>query len=434
MEGSTNSGALTTEPTVGERIGSVRWTICAMLFIATSINYMDRQVIAILAPTIQHSIGMSEAGYSYVVMAFQFTYMVSMLGVGRFVDRVGTRIGYMIIMAIWSLSAMGHALANTVLEFGIARAFLGMGESGNFPAAIKTVAEWFPQKDRSLATGIFNSGTNVGAIVAPIAVPWVAVHFGWHAAFLLTGIFSASWIVLWYFTYTKPEENKRLGAAELRYINQDPAEVVRPSMPWLKLLTFRQTWAFAIGKFLTDPVWWFYLFWMPKYFSTNFNVDLAHLWLPLFVVYNASTVGGIVGGWLPAPFVKMGMKSGSARLTAMLLCACTVTPILLANYTHSEWVAIALFSLATASHQGWSANIFTTVSDMFPRNEVGSVTGIGGMAGALGGFLIALFAGYVLQSTGSYSMLLVIASTAYLTALVLMVLLAPGLRKVDISA
>jgi ACS family hexuronate transporter-like MFS transporter len=434
MEGNINSGALATEPTVGERIGSVRWTICAMLFVATSINYMDRQVIAILAPTIQHSIGMTEADYSYVVMAFQFAYMAGMLGVGRFVDRVGTRIGYMVIMAVWSLSAMGHALANTVLQFGIARACLGLGESGNFPAAIKTIAEWFPQKERSLATGIFNSGTNVGAIVAPIAVPWVAVHFGWHAAFLLTGIFSASWIVLWYFTYTKPEENKRIGAAELRYINQDPPEIARPSMPWLKLLTFRQTWAFAIGKFLTDPVWWFYLFWMPKYFSANFNVDLAHLWLPLFVVYNASTVGSVVGGWLPAPFLKMGMKPGNARLVAMLLCACTVTPILLANYTHSEWVAIALFSLATASHQGWSANIFTTVSDMFPRNEVGSVTGIGGMAGALGGFLIALFTGYVLQRTGSYFMLIVIAATAYLSALVLMVLLAPGLRKVDISA
>lgn len=434
MDGKSESTAVAVEPTLGERIGKARWTICAMLFVATSINYMDRQVIAILAPTIQHSIGMTEAGYSYVVMAFQFAYMAGMLGVGRFVDKVGTRIGYMVIMAIWSLSAMGHALANTVMQFGVARAFLGLGESGNFPAAIKTVAEWFPQSERSLATGIFNSGTNVGAIIAPIAVPWVAVHYGWHAAFLITGAFSACWIVLWFFTYSKPSESKRIGDVELRYINQDAVEASGPATSWFKLLTFRQTWAFALGKFLTDPVWWFYLFWMPKYFSANFKVDLAHLWLPLFVVYNASTVGSITGGWLPAPFRKLGMKPNNARLAAMLLCACLVTPILLANYTHSEWVAIALFSLAAGSHQGWSANIFTLVSDMFPRSEVGSVTGIGGMAGALGGFLIALFAGYVLQRTGSYSMLIVIAASAYLTALAIIVLLAPGLRKANISA
>jgi len=405
-----------------------------MLFAATSINYMDRQVIAILAPTIQRSIGMSEIGYSHVVMAFQFAYMIGMLGVGRFVDRVGTRIGYMVIMAVWSLSAMGHALANTVLEFGIARAFLGIGESGNFPAAIKTVAEWFPQKERSLATGIFNCGTNVGAIVAPIAVPWVAVHFGWHAAFLFTGIFSASWIILWFFTYRKPTEHSWVRPAELRYINEGEVEAPGPGTPWLKLLLFRQTWAFALGKFLTDPVWWFYLFWMPKYFSANFHIGLADIWLPLFIVYNASTVGSIAGGWLPAPFRRMGLAASYARLAAMLFCACLVTPILLANYTHSEWVAIGLFSLAAACHQGWSANIFTTVSDMFPRSEVGSVTGIGGMAGAAGGFLIALFAGKILEATGSYSMLLVIAASTYLVALAIIVLLAPGLRKVELKA
>jgi ACS family hexuronate transporter-like MFS transporter len=369
--------------------------------------------------------------------------MAGMLGVGRFVDKVGTRIGYMIIMAVWSVSAMGHALANTVLQFGIARACLGLGESGNFPAAIKTVAEWFPQNERSLATGIFNSGANVGAIIAPIAVPWVAVRYGWHAAFLLTGVFSASWIVLWFFTYSSPTESKKLTATELNYIEERtaplagvPQEIYEamPATPWLKLLTFRQTWAFALGKFITDPVWWFYLFWMPKYFSSKFNVDLAHLWLPLFIVYNVSTVGSVTGGWLPRPFRKMGLSQGNSRLAAMLLCACMVVPILLANYTHSEWVAIALFSLAAGAHQGWSANIFTTVSDMFPRSEVGSVTGIGGMAGSLGGFLIALFAGHVLQATGSYFMLIVIASGAYLVALAVIVTLAPGLKKAEIYA
>jgi ACS family hexuronate transporter-like MFS transporter len=420
--------------TVGSRIGNVRWTICAMLFVATSINYMDRQVIAILAPTIQHNIHMTEEGYSHVVAVFQVAYMIGMLAVGRFVDRFGTRIGYMVIMAVWSLSAMGHALANTVLEFGVARFFLGLGESGNFPAAIKTVAEWFPQSERSLATGIFNSGANVGAIVAPIAVPWVAVHFGWHAAFLFTGAFSATWIVLWFFTYRRPTDHPRLRAAELNHINSGAVEIDRPGTPWIHLLGIRQTWAFALGKFITDPVWWFYLFWMPKYFSSSFNVDLSHLWLPLFVVYNASTVGSIFGGWLPAPFRKLGMSASKARLAAMLFCACLVVPILLVNYTHSEWAAIGLFGLAAGAHQGWSANLFTTVSDMFPRTEVASVTGIGGMAGAAGGALIALLAGYVLQTFHSYAILIGIASSAYLVALAVIVLCVPGLKKAEIAA
>ena len=417
------------------RLGHVRWTICAMLFAATTINYMDRQVIAILAPTIQHSIGMTQEGYSHVVAAFMVAYMLGMLAVGRLIDRLGTRLGYMVIMAVWSLSAMAHSLANTVLEFGIARFCLGIGESGNFPAAIKTVAEWFPQKERSLATGIFNSGTNVGAILAPIAVPWVAVRYGWHAAFLITGAFSASWIVLWFFIYRKPAEHAKLGAAELRYINEGQIEAaVAPATPWIKLLAYRQTWAFALGKFLTDPVWWFYLFWLPSYFTTQFHLPLASLWLPLFVVYNASTVGSIFGGWLPAPFHKMGLSQTSSRLAAMLFCACLVVPILLANYTHSEWSAIALFSLAAGAHQGWSANIFTTVSDMFPRTEVASVTGIGGMAGAGGGALMAQLAGYILQHTGRYTVLIAISAGAYLFALAVIVLLAPGLKKVEIAA
>lgn len=422
------------DQSLGAKVGSVRWTVCAMLFVASSINYMDRQVIAILAPTIQHSIGMTEVGYSHVVAAFQVAYMLGMLAVGRFVDRFGVRLGYICIMAVWSLSAVGHALANSVLEFGIARFCLGIGESGNFPAAIKTVAEWFPQSERSLATGIFNSGTNVGAILAPIAVPWVAVHYGWHAAFLITGAFSATWILAWFFIYHKPAEHPGLSATELAHINQGLVEAAAPATPWLKLLTFRQTWAFTFGKFITDPVWWFYLFWMPKYFSSNFHLGLSQIWLPLFVVYNASTVGSIFGGWLPAPFLRMGLKQNRARLGAMLFCACLVVPILLANYTHSEWIAIGLFSLAAGAHQGWSANLFTTVSDMFPRSEVASVTGIGGTAGAAGGALIALLAGVVLQKTASYAVLIGIASSAYLVALAIILLLAPGLEKVDITA
>jgi ACS family hexuronate transporter-like MFS transporter len=404
-----------------------------MLFVATSINYMDRQVISILKPTLEHSIGMTELDYGYIVDAFQIAYALGLLAAGRFVDRVGTRIGYMVIMAVWSLSAMGHALANTVLEFGIARFCLGLGESGNFPAAIKTVAEWFPQSERSLATGIFNSGTNLGAILAPLIVPWVTIRYGWHAAFLVTGIFSAMWILLWFLNYRKPASHPTLTGAELRHIQQEAIDQVGPSTPWVKLLGYRQTWAFTVGKFLTDPIWWFYLFWLPSYFSQKFHLNLSHLGLPLIIVYNASAIGSIAGGWLPTPFRRLGLTAAQARLAAMLLCACAVVPIFMVNYLQSEWDAIALLSLATAAHQGWSANLFTTASDMFPRSAVGSVTGIGGMAGSAGGALFATFAGYNLQMTHSYAILFAIAASAYLIALFIMNLLAPGLKKVELT-
>lgn len=417
------------------RIGRVRWTICAMLFAATSINYMDRQVIAILKPTLmkpiaEHGIGLTDVGYGHIGAAFMIAYAIGLLAAGRFVDKVGTRIGYMVIMAVWSLSAMGHALANTVLEFGIARFSLGLGESGNFPAAIKTVAEWFPQSERSLATGIFNSGANVGAILAPLIVPWITIRYGWHVAFLATGTFSAMWIGYWFSKYRKPAQHPTLTGAELRHIYREAAEQMGPSTPWIKLLSIRQTWAFSIPKFLTDPIWWFLLFYLPSYFSDKFHLDLSHLGLPLIIVYSASTIGSIGGGWLPAFFRPFGFSATRARLAAMFICACLVAPIFMLNYLHSEWVAITLLSMATAAHQGWSANLFTTASDMFPRTAVGSVTGIGGMAGAVGGALLVNYAGYILQLTHSYATLFAIAASAYLVALLILVTLAPGLRRV----
>jgi len=423
----------------GSRMGRVRWTICAMLFAATSINYMDRQVIAILKPTLmkpiaQHGIGMTEAGYGHIGAAFMIAYALGLILAGRFVDKVGTRVGYIVIMAVWSLSAMGHALANSVLEFGIARFSLGLGEAGNFPAAIKTVAEWFPQSERSFATGIFNSGTNVGAILAPIIVPWVTLRYGWHAAFLATGVFSALWIIVWFNKYRKPADHPTLTGAELRHIYREAAEQMGPSTPWVKLLSIRQTWAFSIPKFLTDPIWWFFLFYLPSYFSDKFQLDLSHLGLPLVLVYSASTVGSIGGGWLPALFRRAGFSTTRSRLAAMLCCACAVVPIFLVNYVQSEWVAIALLSLATAAHQGWSANLFTTASDMFPRSAVGSVTGIGGMAGAAGGALLINYAGYILQLTHSYATLFAIAASVYLIAMLILVTLAPGLRRVEALA
>jgi ACS family hexuronate transporter-like MFS transporter len=422
------------EMTAGARIGNVRWTICAMLFVATSINYMDRQVVSILKPTLEHSIGMTEVGYSYIVDAFTIAYAVGLVAAGRFVDKVGTRIGYMVIMAVWSISAMGHALASTVLEFGIARFSLGLGESGNFPAALKTTAEWFPQRERSLATGIFNSGANVGAILAPIVVPWVTLRYGWHAAFLVTGVFSTLWIVVWYSKYRKPADHPMVSASELRYINRDPAEKKTPPTPWIKLLSHRQTWAFASGKFLTDPIWWFYLFWLPSYFSAKFNLNLSHLGLPIIIIYNASAIGSICGGWLPVPFSKLGLSATHARLAAMLLCAFLVVPIFTVSYVQSEWTAIALLSLAAAAHQGWSANLLTTPSDMFPRSAVGSVAGIGGMAGSVGLFLLSTYAGHILHRTHSYASLFAIAASAYLVALGFILLLAPGLKKVELAA
>jgi MFS transporter, ACS family, hexuronate transporter len=429
----TKSGS-SPRPAPSAGLGGVRWTICAMLFVATSINYMDRQVIAILKPTLEHSIGMTEVSYGYIVDAFQIAYAIGLLAGGRLIDKLGTRIGYMLVMATWSLSAMGHALANTVLEFGFARFFLGLGESGNFPAAIKTVAEWFPQNERSLATGIFNSGANVGAILAPAIVPWVTLRWGWHAAFLTTGLFSVLWILWWFRNYRRPTNHPTLTARELRHIYQDAAEDLGPSVPWRRLLRCRQTWAYSAAKFLTDPIWWFYLFWLPSYFSAKFNLNLSHLGLPLILVYNVSAIGSIGGGWLPAPFRRLGLSPNYARLAAMLVCASLVLPIFTATRVESLWSAIALIGVAAGAHQGWSANLFTTSSDMFPRRAVGAVVGIGGMAGSLGSALFAFFAGHTLQLTHSYAILFGIASSAYLLALIVLYLLAPGLKKVEFAA
>src|SRR6185369_15175232 len=375
MADTSSFGSTESDAAPRARLGRVRWTICAMLFTATSINYMDRQVIAILKPTLEHSIGLTEAEYGYIVDAFQLAYAIGLLAGGRMIDKLGTRIGYMLVMAVWSLSAMAHALASTALEFGAARFTLGLGEAGNFPAAIKTVAEWFPKSERSLATGILNSGANVGAILAPLIVPWVTVRYGWHMAFVTTGIVGVFWIPWWYRQYRRP------------------------------------TWAFAIAKFFTDPIWYFYLFWLPSYFSAKFNLDLSHLGLPLIVVYNVSAIGSIGGGWLPASFRRLGLSPNYARFAAMLFCAILVVPIFAAAGVKSVWTAIALISIAAGAHQGWSANLFTTVSDIFPRSAVGSVVGIGGMAGSIGSVLFAFFAGHALQLTHSYVSLFAIAST-----------------------
>ena len=409
--------------------GRVRWTICGMLFAATSINYMDRQVIGLLKPTLEVSIGLTEVQFGYIIAAFQAAYAVGLLVAGRIVDRLGSRLGYALIMGTWSVAAMAHSLARSALGFGIARVFLGLGEAGNFPAAIKTVAEWFPPRERSLATGIFNSGANVGAILAPALVPWVTLHYGWRAAFLSTGAFSLAWIVWWYWRYRRPAEHPTLTGEELALIQEQAAEAGAP-IPLRRLLGLRQTWAFAGAKFLTDPIWWFYLFWLPGYFDRRFHLGLSHLGLPLILVYNVSAVGSIGGGWLPALFTRLRLPLHRARYAAMLVCAAGSVPILWAAGVGAEWKAIALLSLAAAAHQGWSANLFTTASDMFPSAAVGSVVGIGGMAGSAGGVLLSIVAGRVLERTHSYAPLFGLAGSVYVLALILLLLVVPKLQRV----
>jgi ACS family hexuronate transporter-like MFS transporter len=417
---------------VALKIGHYRWTICALLFFATTMNYVDRQILGLLAPTLEKSIGWNEAQYGYIVDAFQLAYAVGLLLMGRVMDWIGSRAGYALSIGIWSLAAAAHALARTPLGFGIARSALGVGEAGNFPAAVKTVAEWFPKRERALATGVFNSGTNLGATITPLVVPWIVNRFSWQAAFLSTGLFSAIPIFFWVAMYRRPQEHPRLSAGELRYIQSDPSEPIT-RIPWLRLLPHRQTWAFLIGKFLTDPIWWFFLFWLAKFLHKEYGLSLTKLGLPLVIIYNSASVGSVVGGWLPAKLLKAGWTVNRARKSAMLLCALAVVPVVMAAFAHNLWVAVGLISLAVAAHQGWSANIFTLASDMFPQRAVGSVVGIGGFGGAFGGLFIATFTGWVLQKSGSYLPMFIIAGSAYLTALLIIQLLVPRLDRAQID-
>lgn len=415
-----------------------RWTICAMLFVATTINYMDRQVLSILKPvlsgatlhlqpllpgwpSVETSINLTDQQYGNILAAFQIAYALGVVFAGRLVDRLGCRKGYPIVTGLWSLAAMSHALVNTISGFAVARFLLGLGESGNFPAAVKATAEWFPPKERALATGIFNSGAGVGAILAPLAVPWVALHFGWRASFLITGVFSAVWIMWWSIRYRTPAKVET---------GREIAPTAKPirGVAWWKLLRYRQAWGFMLGKFLTDPVWWFFLFWLPQYFNSRFKLDLSHLGPPLVTVYIISTFGSVCGGWLPKGYMRTGMSLKQARLAAMLTCACLVVPIVVAGGLNSEWLAVGLLSLAAAAHQGWSANIFTTTSDMFPAEHVGTVVSFGQVAGALGGAIFQPVAGHILQLTHSYVPLFLYSGLAYLVALLLLRTLAPGLK------
>ena len=413
------------------RVGTYRWIICGLLFFATTINYMDRQVLGILSPDLQKKIGWNETQYGQITAAFQCAYALGMLLMGRLIDLVGTRAGYAISIALWSLAAMSHALARSAFQFGVCRFALGIGESGNFPSAVKTVAEWFPKKERALATGIFNSGANVGAVLAPLMVPFIALHYGWQWAFMATGLVSFTWIICWIVIYRKPEQHPHVSPKELAYIQSDPVDPPK-RMPWLDLLPYRQTWAFAIGKLLTDPVWWFWLFWLPKLFAQKFSLDIKGLATPLVIVYVAADFGSILGGYLATVFFKRGWSENAARKVTMLICALCVLPVFAVSHVNNEWLVTGIFALAAAAHQGWSANLFTTVSDMFPRPAVGSVVGFGGMFGALGGMFCSLVVGKHLELTHSYALPMLVFGSAYLVALLIIHLLVPNLEKAQV--
>lgn len=460
--------------TLSERIGKYRWTICALVFFATTVNYFDRNVLGLLKPTLDAEgvFGADPAErelyYSWVVMSFQVAYALGMILAGRFIDWVGTRRGYAFSLLGWSIAAIGHALAHSTMTFGAWRAALGFTEAGNFPAANKTMAEWFPKKERAFATGIYNSGANIGAIVTPLFVPWIAVKWGWEWAFIFVGAIGLVWLFFWFRTYASPEQKLKAGIlsqAEYDYIHSDMDEKKEEEKPaekvsWFRLLKYRQTWSFFWGKFLTDGVWWFYLFWLPAFLNgenerkaAQFKalnpafdgavVDIPGVitWtLAIAIVYTIATIGSIYGGWLPKSFMDKGMPSFKARKTAMFIYALFPLLVLLASFVgqFNTWYAVLVIGIACAAHQAWSANIFTTVTDMFPKKAVASVTGIGGMAGAVGGLLVSQAAGLLLKHYTllghreiGYGMLFIFCATAYILAWIVMHFLVPQMKRVE---
>src|SRR6267142_1720861 len=374
--------------------GNYRWVICALIFFATTINYIDRQIIGVLAPTLKKELNWSQAQYGDIVFYFQTAYAIGLLLSGPIIDRIGTKLGYALSLLIWSAAAMAHALVRSVTGFSIARFALGLGEAGNFPAAIKTVAEWFPKRERALATGIFNAGTNVGAILAPLLVPWITLKWGWEWAFLITGAAGLLWLAFWLPIYEHPRRHPKLSGEELAWIERDPPEPAT-RLRWREVIKYPQAWAFALGKFMTDPIWWFYLYWTGLFLDSKFGIKLSQLSLPLIVIYLVADIGSVGGGWISSRLIKQGWSINASRKTAMLICALCVLPVTFAPLTNSLWTAVALISVATAAHQGWSANLFTVASDLFPKRAVGSVVGLGGM-------LAAKTIGQTLQRTQNY--------------------------------
>ncbi len=420
--------------------GHYRWAICSLLFFATTINYLDRQVVGYLKPILEKQFNWTETDYSHIVMAFTAAYAVGLLLFGRIIDKLGSKMGYTISIAIWSIAAMLHAVVKTTLGFGLVRATLGLGESGNFPSAIKTVVAWFPKKERALATGFFDSGANIGAVLAPVIIPWLLGAYGWQAAFMITGALGLLWLMAWLYMYNVPDKHKQLSAEELAYIKSDAdqQETGAPGLSWYKLFGLKQTWAFIIGKFFTDPIWYFFMYWLPSYFSSAFHLDLKKPTPPLIIIYTAATLGALGGGYLSSMLIKKGWPVYKARKYALLVSALVVLPIFASRYTQDIWVVVGLISLSIAGNAAWSANIYTIVSDMLPSKAVSSVVGIGGMAGAVGGVLFPIGIGAVLDHykalnniTAGYNIIFIFCSLSFLLAWLLIHFLTPKMEPVD---
>lgn len=418
-------------------VGRHRWLMCSLLFFATTINYLDRQVTGILGPTLQTEFGWSETQYADITSYWTIAYAVGFLFIGRFIDKVGVRIGFAVAVVGWSLASASHGLVHTVFGFALARFLLGLGESGNFPAAIKATAQWFPKHERAFATGIFNAGSNVGAIVAAIVVPWISITWGWRTAFVATGAVGIVWLVLWLLYYQSPEQHPHVSEAELAYIRdgQVNERAGTSQVSWRELLKHRQTWTFIVGKFMTDGVWWFYLFWLPKFLDARYGIKLGKLALPIIVIYLVADAGSVGGGWLSGALMKRGWSVTKARKVTLLIAALLIVPTATAPLANSLWVAVAIVSVAAAAHQWWSANLFTLTSDMFPRHAIGSVVGLGGFAGAAGGALFQRLTGRILEANGSnYLPVFLICGSAYVSALLIIHLLMPKLEPVNLEA
>lgn len=413
----------------------IRWSIVALLFFATTINYIDRQVIGLLKPYIQKDLHWNEADYGYIVTAFQISYAIGLLISGKLLDKFGTRVGYTLAIIVWSVGAVLHAAASSVMGFGLVRSILGLGEAANFPAAVKTIAEWFPKKDRALATGIFNSGATLGAVTAPIIVTFITLTLGWKWAFIITGLLGFIWIVFWLIIYQSPEKHKKVTTAELEYIlsDEDDASVDNIKIKWRSLFKYKETYAICMSRFFTDWVWWFFLFWAPDFLHKTQNIDIKSSVLPLIVIYVMASIGGIFGGALSSKFIKSGRTIDYSRKTAILICALFILPLVFATLVQNLWVVVVLIGFAGAAHQGWASNIFTIVSDIYPKNAVASMVGLSGFAGAIGGALSASFIGLVLEFSGSYMLIFLIASTMYLLAWLILKIGIPHIQQIKLE-
>lgn len=415
------------------KIGNYRWRIVVLLFFASTINYIDRQVLGILAPQLQEQFGWSESDYGFIITAFQMAYAIGLISMGTLLDKIGTRLGFIISITLWSLAGMAHVAARSVFSFALARFSLGIGQSANFPAAVKTVAEWFPKKERALATGVFNSGPNIGAILTPLLIPLIALNWGWEMAFISTGAIGFIWLIFWMVIYRKPEINPRLGEEERKYILQDELVPETRKLPWKSIVSYKETWGICLSRFLTDPIWWFFLYWLPKFLNTKYGIDLTNIGLPLIVIYLVSIGGSIFGGWMSSYLINRGKNPVASRKLTIFLMSLLVVPIFFASLTANLWVAVALISMATFAHQGYAANIFTIVSDIFPKNAVGSVTGLAGFAGAIGGIFFSAAVGLILEYTGSYYVVFGIASVAYLLCWLSLQLLVSNHKQIQVQ-